>query len=136
MFNEIYSQKWQTSRSGQSDAMIESEAVDQFRQEFNTAFTLKRSWKIMRKFQINLNELDEEEEELDDLTRPIGRDREKVDRAKARRTSSSQPIPDYTQGMKKLSQRIGDFNKLKREHQRLVELQLLFTNTDRLTGID
>ncbi|KAL8248945.1 hypothetical protein R6Q59_005813 [Mikania micrantha] len=29
--------------------MIESEAVDQFRQEFNTAFTLKRSWEIMRK---------------------------------------------------------------------------------------
>ncbi|KAL8229073.1 hypothetical protein R6Q57_013973 [Mikania cordata] len=48
-FNEIYSQKWQACRSGQSDAMIENEAVDQFRLEFNTAFTLKRSWEIMRK---------------------------------------------------------------------------------------
>ncbi|KAL8251940.1 hypothetical protein R6Q59_035633 [Mikania micrantha] len=47
--NGIYSQKWQTHRSGQSDAMIESEAVDQLRQEFNTAFTLKRSWEIMTK---------------------------------------------------------------------------------------
>ncbi|KAL8246169.1 hypothetical protein R6Q59_007385 [Mikania micrantha] len=42
-FNGIYSQKWQTSQSGQSDAMIESEAVDQFRLEFNTGLTLKRS---------------------------------------------------------------------------------------------
>ncbi|KAL8263878.1 hypothetical protein R6Q59_022008 [Mikania micrantha] len=48
-FNWIYSQKWQTRRSGQSDAMIEIEAVDQFRQEFNIAFTLKRSWEIIRK---------------------------------------------------------------------------------------
>ncbi|KAL8199611.1 hypothetical protein R6Q57_013179 [Mikania cordata] len=161
-FNGIYSQKWQTCRSGQSDAMIESEAVDQFRQELNTAFTLKRSWEIMRKcpnwvripivqpstskrskasstdspgssdarVQINLNELDEEEEEddeIDDLTRPIGRDRAKADRARVRRGSSSQPIPDYSQGMENLSQRIGDFNELKRERQRLVKLQFLFT---------
>ncbi|KAL8263448.1 hypothetical protein R6Q59_024797 [Mikania micrantha] len=137
-FNGIYSLKWQTSRSGQSDAMIESEAVDQFRQEFNTAFMLKRSWEIMRKcpnwvriptvqpstskrsktsptdspgsldarVQINLNELDEEEEDnkIDDLTSPIGRDQAKADRARARRGSSSQPIPDYTQGMENLSQ--------------------------------
>ncbi|KAL8237980.1 hypothetical protein R6Q59_019061 [Mikania micrantha] len=88
--------------------------------------------------QINQNELDEEEEEdeIEDLTCPIGRDRAKADRARARRGSSSQPIPDYTQGMENLSQRIGDFNELKRERQRLVELQLLFTNTDHLTGID
>ncbi|KAD3640746.1 hypothetical protein E3N88_29969 [Mikania micrantha] len=39
-------------------------------------------------------------------------------------------------GMENLSQRIGDFNELKRERQRLVELQLLFTSTDHLTGID
>ncbi|KAL8266651.1 hypothetical protein R6Q59_003995 [Mikania micrantha] len=32
-----------------SKPWIESEAVDQFRQEFNAPFTLKRSWKIMRK---------------------------------------------------------------------------------------
>ncbi|KAL8266222.1 hypothetical protein R6Q59_003566 [Mikania micrantha] len=71
--------------------------------------------------QINLNKLDEEEEdEIEDLTRPIGRDRAKVDRARARQGSSSQPIPDYTQGMENLSQRIGDFNELKRERQRLV----------------
>ncbi|KAL8254943.1 hypothetical protein R6Q59_033164 [Mikania micrantha] len=38
--------------------------------------------------------------------------------------------------MENLSQRIGDFNELKRERQRLVELQLLFTNTDHLTGVD
>ncbi|KAL8249197.1 hypothetical protein R6Q59_006065 [Mikania micrantha] len=166
-FNGIYSQKWQTCRSGQSDAIIESEAVDQFRQEFNTAFTLKRSWEIMRKcpnwvriptfqpsaskrskvsstdspgssdarVQINLNKLDEEEEhdEIEDLTRPIGRNRAKADRARARRGSSSQTTPDYNQGMENLSQRIGDFNELKRECQRLVELQLLFTNTDHLT---
>ncbi|KAD4385890.1 hypothetical protein E3N88_26059 [Mikania micrantha] len=87
--------------------------------------------------EINLNELDEEEDdELEDLTRPIGRDHAKADRAKARWGSSSQPIPDCTQGMENLSQRIGDFNELKRERQRLVELQLLFTNTDHLTGID
>ncbi|KAL8246168.1 hypothetical protein R6Q59_007384 [Mikania micrantha] len=88
--------------------------------------------------QINLNELDEEEEddEIEDLTHPIGRDRAKADRARARRVSSPQPIPDYTKGMENLSQRIGDFNELKRERQRLVELQLLFTNTDQLTGID
>ncbi|KAL8261687.1 hypothetical protein R6Q59_025736 [Mikania micrantha] len=48
-FNRIYSQKWQTRRSGESDAMIENEAADQFGQEFNTAFTHKRSWEIMRK---------------------------------------------------------------------------------------
>ncbi|KAL8215046.1 hypothetical protein R6Q57_004495 [Mikania cordata] len=38
--------------------------------------------------QINLNELKEEEEEeyeIEDLTRPIGRDRAKADRARARR---------------------------------------------------
>ncbi|KAL8261315.1 hypothetical protein R6Q59_025364 [Mikania micrantha] len=34
-FNVIYSQKRQSRRSGQSDAMIESESEDQFRQEFN-----------------------------------------------------------------------------------------------------
>ncbi|KAD3068619.1 hypothetical protein E3N88_36499 [Mikania micrantha] len=34
-FNEIYSQKWQTCRSGQSDAMIELEAEDQYQEEFN-----------------------------------------------------------------------------------------------------
>ncbi|KAL8200637.1 hypothetical protein R6Q57_011976 [Mikania cordata] len=158
----------ENSSKRQSDTMIDSEAVDQFRQEFNTAFTLKRSWEIMRKcpnyvriptvqpstskrskvsytdspgssdarVQININELDEEEDEIEDLTRPIGRDRAKVDQARARRGSSSQPIPEYTQGMENLSQRIDDFNELKRERQRLVELQLLFTNTDHLTGID
>ncbi|KAL8228195.1 hypothetical protein R6Q57_015779 [Mikania cordata] len=87
--------------------------------------------------QININDLDEEEEEdeLEDLTRPIGRDRAKVDGARARRAFSFQPIPDYTQGTENLSQKIGDFNELKRENQRLVVLQLLFTNTDHLTGI-
>ncbi|KAL8252860.1 hypothetical protein R6Q59_036553 [Mikania micrantha] len=88
--------------------------------------------------QINLNKIDEEEEddEIEDLTHPIERDRAKADRARARRDSSSQTTPDYNQGMKNLSQRIGDFNELKRERQRLVELQLLFTNTDHLTGVD
>ncbi|KAD3641095.1 hypothetical protein E3N88_30319 [Mikania micrantha] len=42
-FNEIYSQKWQTRRSGQSDAMIELESEDQYQEEFNAPFTLKRS---------------------------------------------------------------------------------------------
>ncbi|KAL8239858.1 hypothetical protein R6Q59_016425 [Mikania micrantha] len=42
-FNGIYSQKWQTRRSGQSDAMIESESKDQYQEEFNAPFTLKRS---------------------------------------------------------------------------------------------
>ncbi|KAD7478562.1 hypothetical protein E3N88_01698 [Mikania micrantha] len=32
-FNVIYSQKWQTRRSGQSDAMIELEAEDQYRED-------------------------------------------------------------------------------------------------------
>ncbi|KAD5803592.1 hypothetical protein E3N88_14966 [Mikania micrantha] len=41
-FNGIYSKKWQTRRSGQSDAMIELEAEDQYREEFNAPFTLKR----------------------------------------------------------------------------------------------
>ncbi|KAL8199393.1 hypothetical protein R6Q57_012961 [Mikania cordata] len=88
--------------------------------------------------QINLNELDEEEDddEIEDLTCPIGRDRAKTDRARARMGSSSQTTPDYNQGMKNLSQQIGDFNELKRERQRLVELQLLFTNTEHLTGVD
>ncbi|KAL8265968.1 hypothetical protein R6Q59_003312 [Mikania micrantha] len=141
------------------------------KQEFNTPFTLKRSWEIMRKcpnwvriptvqtsaskrsktsstdspgtsdarVQINLNELDEEEEDdddIEDLTRPIGRDSAKTDRARVRRGSSSQTTPDYNQGMENLSQRIDDFNELKRERQRLVELQLLFTNTEHLTGVD
>ncbi|KAL8227030.1 hypothetical protein R6Q57_016862 [Mikania cordata] len=88
--------------------------------------------------QINLHELDEEEDDNDiqDLTRPIGRDRAKTNRARARRGSSSQTTPDYNQGMENLSQRIGDFNKLKRERQQLVELQLLITNTEHLTGVD
>ncbi|KAL8207969.1 hypothetical protein R6Q57_007381 [Mikania cordata] len=88
--------------------------------------------------QINLNELDEEEEDdkIEDLTRPIGRDRAKANRARTRRNSSSQTTPDYNQGMENLFQRIGDFNELKRERQWLVELQLLFTNTDHLTGVD
>ncbi|KAL8232707.1 hypothetical protein R6Q57_002485 [Mikania cordata] len=111
-FNGIYSHKWQTRQSGESDALIKSKAVDQFRQEFNTAFTLKRSWEIMRKcpnwvrisivqpttskrskassadspgssdarVQINLHELIEEEDddEIEDLTRPTGRDRAKA----------------------------------------------------------
>ncbi|KAL8245369.1 hypothetical protein R6Q59_011627 [Mikania micrantha] len=89
---------------------------------------------------INLNDLDEEEEdddnEIEDLTRPTGRDHAKTDRARARRGSSSQTTPDYNQGIEHLSQRIGDFNELKRERQCLVELQLLFTNTDHLTGLD
>ncbi|KAD2804290.1 hypothetical protein E3N88_37667 [Mikania micrantha] len=171
-FNGIYSQKWQTRRSGQSDAMIEREAEEQYREEFNAQFSLQRSWELMRKcpnwirletvqssaskrskasstdspgtsdarVNINLNDLDEEEEEddneIEDLTRPIGRDRAKADRARARRGSSSQTTPDYNQGIEQLSQRIGDFNELKRERQRLVELQLLFTNTDHLTGLD
>ncbi|KAD4982369.1 hypothetical protein E3N88_19040 [Mikania micrantha] len=42
-FNGIYSQKWQTRRSGQSDAMIELESENQYREEFNAPFTLKRS---------------------------------------------------------------------------------------------
>ncbi|KAL8251477.1 hypothetical protein R6Q59_035170 [Mikania micrantha] len=88
---------------------------------------------------INLNDLDEEEEddddEIEELTRPTGRDRAKTDRARARRGSSSQTTPDYNQGIEHLSQRIGDFNELKRERQRLVELQLLFTNTEHLTGL-
>ncbi|KAD4887936.1 hypothetical protein E3N88_20009 [Mikania micrantha] len=42
-FNGIYSQKWQTRRSGQSDAMIELESEDQYWEEFNAHFTLKRS---------------------------------------------------------------------------------------------
>ncbi|KAD4584252.1 hypothetical protein E3N88_21853 [Mikania micrantha] len=41
-FNGIYSQKWQTRRSGQSDAMIELEAEDQYRKEFNAPFSLQR----------------------------------------------------------------------------------------------
>ncbi|KAL8260046.1 hypothetical protein R6Q59_027999 [Mikania micrantha] len=86
--------------------------------------------------QINLNDLNEEKNELEDLTRPIGGDRAKADRARARRASSSQSIPDYTQGMDNLSQKIGDFNELRQKCQRLVELQLLFTNTDHLTEID
>ncbi|KAL8210704.1 hypothetical protein R6Q57_005141 [Mikania cordata] len=104
-FNEIYSQKLQTRQSGQSDAMIESEAVDQFRQDPGSSDA---------QVQINLSELDEEEEddEIEDLTRPIGRDRAKADQA---RGSSSQTTPDYNQGMKNLSQRIGDFNELKWE---------------------
>ncbi|KAL8208079.1 hypothetical protein R6Q57_007491 [Mikania cordata] len=143
---------------------------DQYREEFNAPFTLKRSWEIMRKcpnwiriltvqtsaskrskasstdspgtsdarVDINLNELDEEEDddEIEDLTRPIGRDRAKTDRARARRGSSSQTTLDYNQGIKHLSQRIGDFNELKWKRQRLVELQLLFTNTEHLTGVD
>ncbi|KAD1144211.1 hypothetical protein E3N88_11251 [Mikania micrantha] len=171
-FNGIYSQKWQTRRSGQSDAMIEREAEEQYREEFNAHFSLQRSWELMRKcpnwirletvqssaskrsktsstdspgtsdarVNINLNYLDEEEEdddnEIEDLTRPIGRDRAKADQARARRGSSSQTTPDYNQGIEQLSQRIGDFNELKRECQRLVELQLLFTNTEHLTGLD
>ncbi|KAL8237030.1 hypothetical protein R6Q59_018111 [Mikania micrantha] len=89
---------------------------------------------------INLNDLDEEEEdddeEIEDLTRPTGRDRAKTDRARARRGSSSQSTPYYNQGIEQLFQRIGEFNELKRERQRLVELQLLFTNTEHLTGLD
>ncbi|KAL8218710.1 hypothetical protein R6Q57_022083 [Mikania cordata] len=34
-FNGIYSQKWQTRRSGQSDVMIELESEDQYQEEFN-----------------------------------------------------------------------------------------------------
>ncbi|KAL8235109.1 hypothetical protein R6Q59_021209 [Mikania micrantha] len=152
--------------------MIELESEDQYREEFNAPFTLKRSWELMRKcpnwiriptvqtsaskrskasltdspgtsdarVHINLNDLDEEEEdngdEIEDLTRPTGRDRVKTDRARARRSSSSQTTPDYNQGIEHLSQRIGDFNELKQERQRLVELQLLFTNTEHLTGLD
>ncbi|KAD5508903.1 hypothetical protein E3N88_16606 [Mikania micrantha] len=41
-FNGIYSQKWQTRRSGQSDAMIEREAEEQYREEFNVPFSLQR----------------------------------------------------------------------------------------------
>ncbi|KAD6119007.1 hypothetical protein E3N88_10278 [Mikania micrantha] len=41
-FNGIYSQKWQTRRSGQSDAMIEREAEEQYREEFNAHFSLQR----------------------------------------------------------------------------------------------
>ncbi|KAL8227475.1 hypothetical protein R6Q57_015059 [Mikania cordata] len=88
---------------------------------------------------INLNELDlkeEDDDEIEDLTRPIGRDRAKTDRARARQDSSSQTTPDYNQGIEHLSQRIGDFNELKRERQRLVELQLKFTNIEHLTGVD
>ncbi|KAD5803474.1 hypothetical protein E3N88_14834 [Mikania micrantha] len=48
-FNEIYSQKWQTRRSGQSDAMIELEAEDQYREEFNAPFTLKRRDRGMKR---------------------------------------------------------------------------------------
>ncbi|KAL8260405.1 hypothetical protein R6Q59_028358 [Mikania micrantha] len=90
--------------------------------------------------QINLNEPDEEEEEddddIEDLTRSIERDRAKTDRARARQSSSSQTTPDYNQGMENLSQQIGNFNELKRERQRLVELQLLFTDTEHLTVVD
>ncbi|KAL8216783.1 hypothetical protein R6Q57_023620 [Mikania cordata] len=87
---------------------------------------------------INLNDLDEEDDddEIEDLTRPTGRDRAKTDRVRARRGSSYQTTPDYNQKIEHLSQRIGDFNELKRERQRLVELQLLFTNTEHLTGLD
>ncbi|KAD0812916.1 hypothetical protein E3N88_43673 [Mikania micrantha] len=51
-FNVIYSQKWQTRRSGQSDAMIELEAEDQYREEFNAPFSLQRTvvvcaWKMI-----------------------------------------------------------------------------------------
>ncbi|KAL8251420.1 hypothetical protein R6Q59_035113 [Mikania micrantha] len=48
-FNGIYSQKWQTRRSSQSDAMIKLESEDQYREEFNAPFTLKLSWELMRK---------------------------------------------------------------------------------------
>ncbi|KAD4586250.1 hypothetical protein E3N88_23851 [Mikania micrantha] len=41
-FNGIYSQKWQTRRSGQSDAMIEREEEEQYREEFNAHFSLQR----------------------------------------------------------------------------------------------
>ncbi|KAL8250568.1 hypothetical protein R6Q59_034261 [Mikania micrantha] len=110
----------------------------------NTGSTLKRSKasdtdspaSSDARVQINLNDIDKEEDEIDDLTRPIERDRAKAERARAIPASSSQPIPDYTQGMDNLSQKIGDFNDLKRERQRLAELQLLFTNTDHLTGVD
>ncbi|KAL8239699.1 hypothetical protein R6Q59_016266 [Mikania micrantha] len=84
---------------------------------------------------INLNELDDDDE-IEDLTRPIGRDRAKTDRARARRALHLKRPPDYNQGIEHLSQRIGDFNELKRERQRLVELQLLFTNIEHLTGVD
>ncbi|KAL8260377.1 hypothetical protein R6Q59_028330 [Mikania micrantha] len=158
-FNGIYSQKWQTSRSGQSGAMIELESEDQYREEFNAPFTLKRSWELMRKcpnwiriptvqtstskrskasstdspgtsdarIHINLNDLDEEEEdvyEIEDLTRPIVIDRAKTDRARTRRGSSSQTTSNYNQGIEHLSQRIGDFNELKRERQRLLTIPL------------
>ncbi|KAL8263020.1 hypothetical protein R6Q59_024369 [Mikania micrantha] len=54
--------------------------------------------------QINLNELDEEEEdEIEDLTRPIGRDSAKADQARARRDSSSQTTPDYKRNVKLIS---------------------------------
>ncbi|KAD4584897.1 hypothetical protein E3N88_22498 [Mikania micrantha] len=42
-FNGIYSQKWQTRRSGQSDAMIERKAEEQYREEFNAHFSLQRN---------------------------------------------------------------------------------------------
>ncbi|KAD5507539.1 hypothetical protein E3N88_15242 [Mikania micrantha] len=46
-FNGIYSQKWQTRRSGQSDAMIEREAEEQYREEFNAHFSLQRNAKSL-----------------------------------------------------------------------------------------
>ncbi|KAD4385675.1 hypothetical protein E3N88_25844 [Mikania micrantha] len=49
-FNGIYSQKWQTRRSGQSDAMIEREAEEQYREEFNAHFSLQRTDKTAMLF--------------------------------------------------------------------------------------
>ncbi|KAD3640784.1 hypothetical protein E3N88_30007 [Mikania micrantha] len=48
-FNGIYSQKWQTRRSGQSDAMIEREAEEQYREEFNAHFSLQRTFLAIKR---------------------------------------------------------------------------------------
>ncbi|KAD4385992.1 hypothetical protein E3N88_26161 [Mikania micrantha] len=55
-FNGIYSQKWQTRRSGQSDAMIELESEDQYREEFNAPFTLKWTPCLFKKERVPLTE--------------------------------------------------------------------------------
>ncbi|KAL8216256.1 hypothetical protein R6Q57_023093, partial [Mikania cordata] len=50
-WRDMNQKKWQTRRSGQNDAMIELESEDQYWEEFNSPFTLKRSWELMRKCQ-------------------------------------------------------------------------------------
>ncbi|KAL8204796.1 hypothetical protein R6Q57_010419 [Mikania cordata] len=171
--NDMIYSKWrymnqkkrQTRRSGQSDAMIENESEDQYQEEFNAPFTLKRSWEIMRKchnwvriptvqtsaskrskasstdspgtsdarVQINLNELDEEKEDDDDIEDLIVRLGEIVQKP----TEQGRDGALHLKRPRIITKEWKTYlNELKREHQRLVELQLLFTNTEHLIVVD